>query len=47
MKIESTASSVTPSGRNASSIISAACTRRGACESTPPEPDEQVEVDAG
>jgi hypothetical protein len=38
MKMLSTASSVMPSGRNASIIISIACARRGACDSTPPEP---------
>ena len=38
MKIESTESSVTCSGRNASSIMRAACARRGACDRTPPLP---------
>ena len=38
MKMLSTARWVRPSGRNASIIMRAACTRRGACESTPPEP---------
>ena len=38
MKMLSTASSQKPSGWKASSIISAASARRGAWDSTPPEP---------